>query len=98
MEQIFRLLNQDLRDRAGLDLSQVLKVEGTIAWGINPARGEGTIALSWGAGGWQLRLPLKLAGTWTGSTVHLLVQVILARLKSRSRPPPPGTLTINFSE
>ncbi len=98
MDEIYRLLYQDLRDRAGIDLYQVLQVEDAVRRGINPARGEGAIALSWGAGGWQLRLPPKLAGTWTGSTVHLLVQVILARLKSRSRPPPPGTLTIYFTE
>ncbi len=38
MEQIFRLLYQDLRDRAGLDLFQALQVEDTVARGINPPR------------------------------------------------------------
>ncbi len=98
MDEIYRLLYQDLRDRAGLDLSQALQVEDTVARGFNPACGEGTIVLSWGAGGWQLRLPPGLEDTWQGSTVHLLVQVILARLKPRSRPPPPGTLPITFTE
>ena len=97
LDEIYRLLYQDLRDRAGIDLYQVLQVADTVRRGINPARGEGTIALSWGDYGWQLRLPPGLEGTWQGSTVHLLAQVILARLKSRSRPTP-SQLTINFSE
>jgi hypothetical protein len=98
MEQIFRLLYQDLRDRAGLDLFQVLQVENTDTRGFNPACGEGTIAVSWGDYGWQQRLPPGLEGTWQGSTVHLLVQVILAHLKQKKPHQSPRTLTINFSE
>lgn len=97
MDEIYRLLYQDLRDRAGLDLLQALQVEDTITRGINPACGEGTITLSWDENGWLLRLPSGLEGTWQGSTVHLLVQVILARIKQNRRYQFPHKLTITFS-
>jgi hypothetical protein len=81
MDEIYRLLYQDLRDRAGIDLYQVLQVEDAVTQGINPARAEGTIALSWGAGGWQLRLPLD--------RIHSLTNVVL--------PNPAGAETsVNF--
>ena len=98
MDEIYRLLYQDLRDRAGLDLFQALQVEDAVAQGFNPVCGEGTITLSWGDYGWQLRLPPELEGTWQGSTFHLLVQVILARLKQKYRFKSPRILTITFTE
>ena len=98
MEEIYRLLCQDLRDRAGIDLFQVLQVEDAVSRNLNPACAEDIISLSWGDFGWQLRLPPELEGTWQGSTIQLLVQVILARIKQIRRSASPRTLTIKYSK
>jgi transposase len=93
MDHIYRLLYQDLRDRAGIDVIQALQVGIT---NFNPACGQGTIPLTWDDSGWHLHLPAELEGTWQASTVHLLVQVILRHLKPPLRPRPSRTLIIKY--
>jgi hypothetical protein len=61
-----------------------------------PDCGVGTIPLTWGASGWVLHLPAELEGTWQASMVHLLVQVILCKLKPPFRPRPSRTLKIKY--
>ena len=48
MNQIYRLLYQDLRDRAGIDMFQALKVENSVKWDRKSAPGESSITLSRG--------------------------------------------------
>ena len=96
MEQVYRLLYQDLRDRGGIDLLQTLQFGGIVPPGIDPACRQGTIPLTFGASGWHLHLPAELEGTWQASTVHLLVQVILRHLKPPLRPRPSRTLIIEY--
>ena len=48
MNQIYRLLYQGFRDRAGIDMFQALKVEDSVKWDRKSAPGESCITLSQG--------------------------------------------------
>jgi hypothetical protein len=96
MDRIYRLLYQDLCDRAGIDLFKLLQVAGNSAQGPNSPLGQGVLTLSCDSQGWQLDLPADLEDSWQGSTIHLLVQVILAHLKQNHCLPSNRTLTIQY--
>jgi transposase len=97
MDEIYHLLYQDLRDRAGIDLFQDLIIQGVVNRDLDPACNKSAIILSWIDDVRQLHLPPELQDTWQGATLHLLVQIILAYIKQKCVLISPRTLTIKSS-
>ncbi len=99
LDQVYKLLYQHLRDQAGLDLFQVLRIAESSAGGgggsTGPMRnyssqlsqnpGQSSVTLMRVNSRWQLRLSPDLENTWQGSTAHLLARVLLAKMKPRSK-------------
>lgn len=71
MDQVYRLLCQDLRDRGGLDFLHILQ--------------EVALDLPLGCNGNLQLFPPNHKSTWQGSTHLLLLQVVLLRLKAKRR-------------
>jgi transposase len=67
MDQVYRLLYQDLCDRGGIDLFQLLEA--------------GLISLEGDPSGKTAIIPFDYLGTWQGTTLQLLCNVILLRGK-----------------
>lgn len=101
MEQIYKLLYQDLRDRAGLDFFQSFHIEkssGTtnlLGAEINQESDQAAITLGEIDSRWRLHLFPDLEDTWQGSTALLLAQVFLTKVRSRLRQPSTRTLKIH---
>ncbi len=71
MDQVYRLLYQDLRQRAGLDFFQLLE--------------DGALDLTLEASGSGSPITKQLQGTWQGATLQLLTRVVLLRMKAARR-------------
>jgi len=71
MDQVYRLLYQDLRQRGGLDFFQLLQ--------------DGAIDLTLEAPGSCSPISQQLQGTWQGATLQLLTRVVLLRMKAARR-------------
>ena len=98
LDQVYKLLYQHLRDQAGLDLFQVLRIAESSAGGggsagpmpnfssqLNQNPGQSSVTLNRVNSRWQLRLSPDLENTWQGSTAHLLARVLLVKMKPRSK-------------
>ena len=75
LDQAYRYLYQDLRDRGGLDLFQLLR-DGELVFPSDPADAH-SILLN------------RFEPTWQGATLQLLLQVAYLRLKAACRSPVP---------
>ena len=71
MDQVYRLLYQDLRQRAGLDFFQLLE--------------DGALDLTLEASGSGSPIAKQLQGTWQGATLQLLTRVVLLRILEHRR-------------
>ena len=74
LDQVYRLLYQDLRQRAGLDFFQLLD--------------DGSIDLTLESPGTCSPITKQLQGTWQGATLQLLTQVVLLRILEYHRTHP----------
>ena len=71
MDKVYRLLYQDLRQRAGLDFFQLLE--------------DGALDLTLESPGTCSPITQQLQGTWQGATLQLLTQVVLLRIIDNHR-------------
>ena len=71
MDRVYPLLYQDLRDRGGLDLLQLLR--------------DGDIVLPSSPAGARSILNNGFKPTWQGATLQLLTQVVLLHIKKKHR-------------
>ena len=99
LDQVYKLLYQHLRDQAGLDLFQVLRIAESSAGGgggstgampnlssdLNQNPAQSSVTLMRVNSRWQGHLSPDLENTWQGSTALLLARVLLVKIKPRSK-------------